>query len=154
MSLQKIALKLNLSADADEGKILAAIGKMQDGEINRLLSIGEDKGLVTDANRDTMRKLAYADSESFSTLVLSAKITEAVPAAVPPSGKTMMAEVMKATVATGLQQKADSADNRAAWGFDDWQKKDVKGLIKMRNENPSEYETLAQAYYEERKGFS
>ena len=44
--------------------------------------------------------------------------------------------------------ETEEVENRKDWTYDDWQKKDADGLLKMKNEKPEQFDELINAWLE------
>ena len=155
MDFKKIALALGLPENADENAVMAAINQRDEqiktlsaNQVNELLSVGEASGVVTAENKEQWRKLATADYQSASSLIKGAKVEKVetpAPATASKPGALLTGMLSAGKVAPTVHQ----ADEREGWSFDDWQKKDQKGLLLMKKEKPDQYQKLAADYYEQ-----
>lgn len=153
MDLKKIATALGLSEDADEAAVMGAIANQKNliaqlnaARLDSLLSAGEAAGVVTTENKETWTRLAAADFENTAALMKASKPAAAAtpqPAAPPAQGGTLVGMLSGGAPKAGQQQ---ANDDRAAWTFDEWNKKDPKGLMKLKADDPDKYKTLALAY--------
>jgi len=152
MDLKKIATALGLSEDADEAAVLGAIAnqKNQITQLNAdrlagLLAAGEAAGTVTPENKEMWTRLAAADFDNTAALLKASKplAAPATPATPPATAPTLVG-MLSAGAPAGQQGKPN--DERAAWTFDDWSKKDPKGLLALKADDPEKYKTLALAY--------
>lgn len=161
LKMDKIALALGLNSEADEAAILAAIGKLQGDmktlgaeRVNALLEAGKAKGVVTDENLESWRTLAAASYEQAAAIIngaaqpVEAVLEETTPddQAKPGQGATLMGQLNAGAPKPNAQNK--KAEGREDWTFDDWSKKDSKGLAAMRKDDPERYAQLAAAKYE------
>lgn len=152
MDLKTIALSLGLSETATEAEINAAIATLKNAQVDSVIQLGIDKGFITDANKETYRKLAANDLESVRGLVNGYVATVVSPVSTPAPAATQavsLLETMRLAAQGGGQPPADGHE---AWTFDDWQKKDAGGLLAMRTAKPDQYKTLAQAYHKDKTG--
>lgn len=151
MDLKNIAKALGLPDDADEATVTGAINTLQQevtqlnaDRLAGLLAAGEAAGVVTAENKETWKRLAAADFENTAAL-LKDSMPLAAPQTLPtkPAGQTLVG--MLGGGAPNGQQVNPKAE-RDNWTFDDWSKKDPKGLLKLKSEHPELYKTLAMAY--------
>ena len=49
---------------------------------------------------------------------------------------------------TNELEEDNSGENRKEWSYDDWQKKDAEGLLKMKNETPEKFDELLNTWLE------
>jgi hypothetical protein len=152
MDLKKIATALGLSEDADEAAVLGAIAnqktliaQLNADRVAGLVAAGESAGVVTTENKEAWTRLAAADFENTAALLKASKPASATPppAAPPAQGATLVGMLSAGAPKAGTQQPND---DRAAWTFDDWNKRDPKGLLKLKSDEPDKYKTLALAY--------
>jgi hypothetical protein len=155
MDIQKIAVSLQLSASATEADVLAAIEKLKSGRTQALLALGMQNGVVTEANKKTYEALAAADYDNTLALLSAEQVTkpeagkpatekgEGAKADQPVTVEALLKAVQGANGATG---RADDPNDKSKWTFDDYQKKDPDGLLKLKQENPAKYKELATAY--------
>ena len=50
----------------------------------------------------------------------------------------------KKTLAGKEQQGGGSESDRSKWNFDDWRKKDIKGLLRIKAEDPENYKKILE----------
>jgi Caudovirus prohead serine protease len=144
MDFKNIALSLGLAETATEAEINTAIGGMKAAQVDAVVKMGLDKGLITEASKATWVAMAQANLENVKALV-DTHVATVVQAAPTTPTKSLMETLRVA--ATAIPAATVETD-RQSWTFDDWQKKDTAGLIKMRNDDPKQYEVLAQGYYQ------
>jgi hypothetical protein len=149
MDFTKIAQALNLTGDViTEELIVLAIEKLKTdnnalsaSRIDTLLATGKANGNVTADNEKNWRALAMKDFDSTANLLnVSAPEQPNTTDATKPAGKATILGMLS----SGNQTQPPAANGREAWTFDDWSKKDHKGLSAMRKEDPKRYEALAQ----------
>lgn len=159
MNLQDIATRLGLSADATGEQILAAVQALQADNQTLILSLGEQRGVVKEENRQIWATLAAKDSKSTLALIQSLApaagpdeeeedntTLKAPEAPAQPQGDTVTLEKIFSLVQrNGGQPKSDD-DNPDKWDFDTWSKRNPEGLLKMKKQEPEKYKQLAQAY--------
>jgi hypothetical protein len=151
MEMQKIFAALSLSAQATEAEVLAAIEKVKSGRTQALLALGAQTGVITDANKKSYEALAAADYDN--TLALLSVAPEAAkpegtkPEAAKVDGAVTVEALLKAVQgANGATGRADDPNDKSKWTFDDYQKKDPTGLLKLKQEDPERYKALALNY--------
>jgi HK97 family phage prohead protease len=155
MSKQNFSLvlvALGLALDATDEQATAAINQLKADRADALLAFGESKGVVNDANKATYQKLATSD---FGTTMELIKATDGPDDTGDQGGgstdtaqqeglvKQLLAAANKGTLKVGADGEKD---DRAAWTFDDYQKKDPKALNELRLKDATKYEQLAVAY--------
>jgi len=155
MDLKKIALSLGLPESADEATVLAAIKKLNSdnsnllsAKVDNVLAIGRQKGIVTPENEADFQKLAASDLPTLEKIFGGAPdlIAEDV-----VTKKDEKPEAPKGTLLTGMlnaggvKSAKTVSDGREDWSFDDWGKKDQKGLLAMKQKDPERYQELAAA---------
>jgi len=126
--------KANLDAKKVEleQKITELQAKVDEAKTATVISLVDNavaSGKITAAEKDTYVKLATADFESTKSILDAKKAHTTLTAKLDASGKEIV------------------ADPRAAWTFDDWSKKDSKGLLAMKREKPEEYKKLYDGFY-------
>ena len=82
-------------------------------------------GKLDAAKRDEMVEIAQNNLETFETILGAFK-----------------KPVVKISNLIG-----NETDERANWNIREWEKKDPKGLLKIKNENPDKYNKLFDSYY-------
>jgi hypothetical protein len=157
--MEQILLALKLGAGASESDAVAAINRIQkDADkqtADTIIALAEQAGLVTADNKDKFVKLAAASPElclsflDFSTLKPVAgnagqtnaprkTLTEAINLAAQNNANTPAEEKV------GILKLADQ---RKDWTIRDWEKKDSKGLLKLKAESPDGYQALYDDFY-------
>lgn len=149
MDFTKIAQALNLTGDViTEELIVLAIEKLKTdnnalsaSRIDTLVATGKANGNVTAENEKNWRALAMKDFDSTANLLnVSAPSQPNTTDATKPAGNATILGMLSA----GNQTQPPAANGREGWTFDDWSKKDWKGLSAMRKDDPKRYEALAQ----------
>lgn len=147
MDLKNIGLALGLTQGATEEEVLAAIKKSREMQVEILLSVGVDRGLINEGNKEHFRKLALADFTSTQQLILSFEKPAEAPAKEKkeeaPAGSPSIADLLK-LAAGGDAPKGEK--DRKDWTYDDYQTKDPNGLLAMKRDQPERYSALALAY--------
>ncbi len=157
--MDKIAQALGLDPASTEEVIVLAIGKLKEANnalsadrVNALMATGRASGHVTDQNEPAWRALATSDFTNAQQALSAAKPATpanpapAVPApATPAAPATTILGMIASGTPTGGGQPANAREN---WSFDDWSKKDPKGLSALRSSDPDKYRALALAKFE------
>ena len=148
VKMEKIALQLGLAESASEADILAAINKLQDTEVDAVLSLGKTKGVVNDANVAAFRLAAKSNIAglrlSFEALPAPTVVVETSTPA--PVSSTLAPAGTLAAATLGAIPPVPDANDSSTWDYLQWEKKDPKGLLAMMNSEPSKYSTLVSAY--------
>lgn len=145
--LKKIALGLGLAETASETEVLAAIENIKQNQVNTLIAQGVEKGLITDANKPSWVALA-ANNYDAAKLVIDAHIPNPLSNS-PQEGEDSKGKSLMQTMRLAADKNTVVVSgDRSAWTFQKWEQEDVAGLIELRKSNPSAYEKLAQAYYQ------
>lgn len=145
--MEKTTKALGLDPNATDDDIFKKVSEMAlalaelqakqaEQEIEQVLQLGIDKGMVNDQNRETYRKLAAADLDSVSTIFTTApapKVAEPQNVGTP---RTLSAQL----------RPAAAANERDSWTFDDWSKKDPNGLYQLKMNDNAKYKKLAAEY--------
>lgn len=144
--MEKVLSALGLAAGATEDQAVEAITALRNQAVESTLAVGEQKGLVNAANRAHYEKLAKADISTVQALFSAAQApakpeTKATPEQPKAEEELTLTGLIKQLSA----QNGKPADDREAWSFDDWSKKDSAGLLKMKTDDPEKYRALAQA---------
>lgn len=146
-NMKDIALKLGLSADATDAQIQAAIEAMQSNRIEGLIALGKTKGVVTAENEAIFRKMAAKDFENTSEFINqsqaleTAKTTETTKVETKQESMAdLIAEVKK------LNTQSSDKNDKSNWTFEEYSKKDPKGLLEIKNTDPERYKKLAASY--------
>jgi hypothetical protein len=106
------------------------------------MAMAQKQGIVTEANRDSLRLLAEANLEAATALL---DIPAGKPAGQAPETKETPSLIEAIAALKGGQGQAP-ADPRAAWGYHDWETKDPRGLKRMKAQNPEQFKALQDAY--------
>lgn len=148
---KEIALALGLPENATAEQCVAAIKQrnqeiedLRAAQIDELLALGEQRGVVNDENREHWRELAKQSLKSTAALIKQVKPTEKNTE--KNGGEATVKQLLAQAKANGAGGAAPDDSNRDNWTFDDWSKKDEAGLLQMKQQNPEKYKQLAQAY--------
>ena len=150
MEIKQLAAVLGLADTATEAEVLTAAIAAKEAEKNfatlRAKQLADQKveaiTLIDAAiagkqlsvdSREAFVKLAESDFESIK------KALQALPK------QASLMDVVKGGVATTAAQ----GDERTAWNFEDWRKKDPKGLQNLMDKAPGRYNALFKAHYDE-----
>jgi hypothetical protein len=153
--MEKTTKALGLDAGATDDDVLAAIQDLQTqlaaakqanaaATATLVLSLGESRGMVTDANRATYAKLAAADPNSLKA------IFESAPAQVPEKPGTVNQAPQNGTartLAAQLRPTGTPAPNEDET-FEKLQrtKEGQARLLEIKRNDPDKYQTLTIAY--------
>lgn len=155
--MKEIANALGLPEDATEQQILDAIhakeketdGRMQ-SVIDCMIALGEKVGLVTEKNRERMKRLAAADFELFAEMVSEAEEAGEEPDKEKSlTGKNgvenrRLSEVINKVTQGKGKSTADTSKDKHGW---DWyQKHDPAALARMEREDPDRFNRLLDEY--------
>lgn len=162
-NMEKITNVLKLSNEANEEAIVSAIEEKDtknaelQAEIDRLNSIVEanlakekeakelaEKELETKAIElveNAIKEKKIAETEKDSTIEMAKNNFEFV--------ANMISKIKNVTDAVKVFDVKDVVENdeKASWTIRDWEKKDAKGLAKIKNETPELYKTMYNEYY-------
>lgn len=151
MDLKNIAKALGLPESADEAAVTTAIARLQQDvqklnadRIGSVLAAGEASGAVTAENKPMWERLLAADFDNTAALLKAAKPAQTQTVTPPAPGGATILGMLSGGAPAGTTNKP--ADDRAAWTFDDWNKKDPDGLRKLRADDPEKYKVLALSY--------
>lgn len=143
MSIIKFAQKLGLSEKATEEQVLQAIEALQANEVQAILQLGRDKGIVNDANIGIFQNSIALDADKVKTYFLEFKgtpIPETVETqAKPAAGKTLHQSFAEQRVAN---EPIKGETERKLWSYQDWSEKDPSGLKKLKMEDTTAYDAL------------
>lgn len=146
MDIKAIALSLGLKEDASETEVANAVNALKlqaeaarQSEVENLLALGRTKGVVNDANVESFKLMATNNPGEMKKMLDSIVLTVITPAT--PT-QTLAEKMVQLTAGNGGSQ----ADDRNNWTFDDWNKKDSKGLLAIKQNDPARYKKLALAY--------
>jgi hypothetical protein len=140
MDLKSIALSLGLKQDATEAEVTAKIAAMKAQQVEGILALGRQKGVVNDTNLNDMRALVNQNPEfaQLSWGTLQDAKTEVVPAVVPPVAS-------QGTLAAALRADGKSgaiADERNCWTIKEWRQRDPNGLLSLETGDPAKFNSL------------
>ena len=105
-------------------KLRLTAKKTQDDAVEHLLNEAVKEGKLEVTQLDLYRKLANEKFELAQSAIAS------LPA--------------KKTLAGKEQQGGGSESDRSKWNFDDWRKKDIKGLLRIKAEDPENYKKILE----------
>jgi hypothetical protein len=133
MELKTIALTLGLPADATEAQVNDKIKAIKATQVEAVLALGRQKGIVNDTNLATMRGMVEQNPD-FAKLSWEAlpdvKAAEA-PKTEQPTNTLSLADMLKSE---GKKTKIE--DGRENWTIQDWRKNDPNGLLALeKNDN-------------------
>lgn len=149
--MKQIAVLLGLGLEATEAQAVDAIKGLQGQiaelkaesakDVDLLLELGRDRGVVNDQNADTYKALAEADYKNTLALFKQA------PAQPPKEEKPAPVPLALQLQQQGSGKEGKPKGARADWTFDDWSQKDSDGLTLMMKQDPERYEALYDATY-------
>lgn len=144
--MKEVANKLGLALDADEKQIVAAIDALKNNSTNMLLSIGKQKGVITEKNEEEFKKLVSKDFEAAFGFVQSSE-APAPKAESETETETVVASITEAIKASTIDQgPVDNPNDKSKWTFAKWSKEDPKGLREMQLNDKERYKELAKSY--------
>jgi hypothetical protein len=145
MELKNIALTLGLSATATEAEVNAKIAALQNSQVEGVLALGRQKGIVTDINEAVMRTQVGQNPEfarlSWSQLPDPKSDTTPPPAPTTPIQGTLTAALREITQSNPTLV----ADDRKSWTLKDWRSKDPQGFLSLETANPSEFTRIVKS---------
>ena len=109
------------SQKSELSKLRSIVKKNQDDAVEHLLSRAVKEGKLEGTQLEMYRKLA---NEHF-------ELAQSTISLLPPK-KTLV----------GKEQQDGGESDRSNWSFDDWRKKDVKGLLQIKAEDPENYKKI------------
>ena len=101
-------------------------------KVNAAIEAAVKDGRITNENKGAWEKVLAADFENGNAAL---------------SAMTPRMDVNSMINRLGAKPEATEGDPRAKWSFNDWGKKDPKGLAKMKVENTEKYEQLLKEEY-------
>ena len=112
--------------DAEIAKLKAENEALVKTQHEEFLNLAEKDGKITASEKEEYLKLAHAGGfESIKKIINSKKES---------ASATLAAQVQKTNLSAG----------RESWDFRKWSKEDPKGLLKLKHENPAQYEKLKE----------
>ena len=143
MDLKNIALSLGLSATATEAEVSAKIASLQTANVEGVLALGRQKGVVNDTNIGELRVLVTAnpDFARLSWTALSGMTPSVTSPAIPTQEAATLVAALKAQgnrVTTGTL-----AVDRKDWTLKDWRTKDPTGFLALELSDPAAFEKIA-----------
>lgn len=139
MELKDIAQSLGLSATATEADVNAKIAALQTSQVDAVLALGRQKGIVTDTNEAAMRTQVGQNPEfarlSWAQLPDPKSDTTPPPAPTAPVGGTLSAALREIS----QSNPAPVQEDRKAWNLKDWRVKDPQGFLSLETANPTEF---------------
>lgn len=142
MNIEAIALALGLDATATEAEVLAAVAdskqaveQVKKNEIENLVTLAKEKGVVNDENEAAFRVVAASVPTELGQVVQAVKLAAAT------APQTLTAKMNQLTAGSH-----PNADDRDSWTFEDWSKKDPNGLLQLKQTNFEKYKNLAMKY--------
>ena len=112
--------------DAEIAKLKSEKETLVKTQHQEYLNIAEKDGKITSAEKEEYLKLANSGGFESVKSIIDAKKVEA--------SDTLADKVKKSTLSEGKE----------SWDFRKWSKEDPKGLLKLKHENPAQYEKLKE----------
>ncbi len=141
MDLKKIALLLGLSETATEADVENRFEAMKASQVENILALGRQKGVVNDGNIAGWRSQVTQNPE-FARL--SWEGLADVTAVVTPTNGQTLAAVLKAE-GTRTPKVGTLSEERKNWTLKDWRMKDYEGLLAMEETDPTAFDTLVKS---------
>lgn len=164
MDRDELIKQFGLKADATDAEILAAIGKLKanqktpetedptkkkEKDETVTAVAGDASAIIVLEQLATDRGMKKEQIESLK--VLAKTDIKAAMALLPEKKAEAEAKTLSINDLIGAIKGGTAggtvAEDRKGWNFDDWQKKDSAGLLKMANEKPEDYCKLFEAYH-------
>lgn len=146
--MKEIAKALGLPENATEQQIIDKINELnneqtrwRDQVINRMIASGEKSGIVTEKNKDRMKRLAKADFDLFCEM-MGSEDTKATAKTDPPVVKIETIRLSQAIATLNDGKPANKSAKTWAW----YQQNDPAYLDRLEKENPEEFNRLLDEY--------
>lgn len=144
----ELLAKLGLKEDASQTQIEAAMEsklneiatmkadalKKEEQEATELLNNAVTAGMVAEAQKDAVMQVIKTNPGAAKTMLAAMKAPEQAPAAAAVP-----------TMEALIKQFTPAAPGRENWTFQEWQRRDMPGLMKMKTEKPEQYKALLDA---------
>jgi ATP-dependent protease ClpP protease subunit len=101
-------------------------------KVEEMVNSYYQEGKVADEEREAITKLALTDFDAVKNML-------------DKIGTTKSVKIYN------QEQIATPQNDRANWTIRDWEKKDPKGLLKLKNETPSIYQSMYEQFYMNKK---
>lgn len=144
MDLKSIALSLGLAETATEADITAKMNALQAAQVEGILALGRQKGVVNDGNMAAWRSQVTQNPE-FARLSW-----EGLPDSQQATGSSQQAATQ--TLAAALKAEGTRtpkvgtlSEERKAWTLKDWRVKDYEGLLALEETDPTAFDTLVKS---------
>ena len=157
MDLKSIALSLGLAETATEADITNKLNALQAAQVEGILALGRQKGVVNEGNVAAWRTQVTQNPE-FARLSWEG-LADANPQHQRGDGTQTLAAALK-NEGTRTAKVGTLSDERKTWTIDDWRKNDAEGFLALETESPADYSRLvgslvrnglAMAHYESDK---
>ena len=117
-----------------------------------VLNHGRQIGLITEENEATYKRLAEKDPEGTFELITLSHQNQGAQSANMESRNSQAGSkddrpVLLSELTKYMQGGKKEGDAKDSWTIIDWQKKDAKGLLEMKRNDPEKYQKLYDAYY-------
>lgn len=151
MNKFKITAALNLSSEATEEEIVAALNKaVHEGDNAKkelaTLKANQAKELATALVDGAIQAKKIAEGEKENYVVLATANYEATKKVLDGMKPVVQLSQINNQAGTGTSNQGVNAD-RSNWSWKDYTEKDEKALLAMRTENPEGYKALFKAHY-------
>jgi hypothetical protein len=127
------AVKYGHGNDIDKVLPLIANEAQKQEMVDLVLELGQLKGIVNEENKAEWSALALADSKTVR------KLFAKVPNEPKPQQQQRFSTQLQAPVQEAKQDRKD-------WDFLKWSKEDPQGLLRLKREEPEQYQILANNY--------
>lgn len=150
---------LNLGADATEAEAVAAIARIQKDADKRtadtIISLAEQAGLVTAANKDKFVKLAAVAPDVALSFLDFSSLKPVADGKETGAPKPTLVDAIKLAAELGgngqpLAPKTGIlalAEKRNDWGIRKWEREDPSGLLKLKAEHKDVYQEMYSEFY-------
>lgn len=143
--MEELAKELGLAQGASDAEILNAVITLKlsaesakEAQIEALMTLGKTKGVVTDENLPSYKKLAFADYDSTATLINNVEVKAATPE-VNPNQTLSIAEQLKAASGGNTLGVEQITHFKLS-------KENPTELMRIKKEEPELYEKLCADY--------
>lgn len=169
-NMEKITNVLKLSNEATEETIVSAIVEKDAKNAELQAELDRLNGVVEEykAKEEEAKKLAEQEKEAkaielVENAIKEKKIAEDEKDATIEMAKNnfefvanMISKIKNTTEAVKVFDAKNvvtnkGSEDRSTWTIRDWEKKDAKGLAKIKNETPEVYNEMYNAYYKKQK---
>lgn len=169
-NMEKVTNLLNLSNEANEEAIVSAIAEKDSKNAELQAELDRLNGIVEEykAKEDEAKKLAEQEKEAkaielVENAIKEKKIAEDEKDSTIEMAKNnfefvanMISKIKNTTEAVKVFDAKNvvtnkGSEDRSSWTIRDWEKKDAKGLAKIKNETPEVYNEMYNSHYKKQK---